>query len=65
MNDQKLDKEHSEKDNMIMEARCKVYSVRTFWRDKIFREQSRAGIIKKRSLQTIERNISINFHSRL
>ena len=52
MKDQKLDKEHSEKDNniMIMEARRKVYSVRTFWRDKIFREQSRAGIIIKKGV---------------
>ena len=50
MKDQEIDKEHSEKDNVIMEARRKVYSVRTFWRDKIFKEQSKAGIIVKKGV---------------
>ena len=44
MKDQELDKEHGEKYNVIMEARCKVYSVRIFGRDKIFREQTRLGL---------------------
>ena len=36
--------------DMAFEAKRRVVSIRTFWRDQIFREQSRAGIMIKRAV---------------
>lgn len=46
----KLENQKSQMEDVILEAKRKVISVRTFWRDKIFREQSRAGFIIKRAV---------------
>ena len=45
-----IKEQESEIDEVIQEAQRKVDSVRTFWRDKLFREQSRAGKIIKRAV---------------
>ena len=37
-------------EDVVLEAKRRVVSVRTFWRDQIFREQSRAGIMIKRAV---------------
>lgn len=34
----------------VSEAKRQIVSVRTFWKDQIFREQSRSGIIIKRAM---------------
>lgn len=44
-------------EDVILEAERKVISVQTFWRDKIFREQSRAGFIIKRAVCKISSDI--------
>ena len=46
----KIKEQESEIDDIIHEAQRKVDSVQTFWRDKLFREQSRAGRIVKRAV---------------
>ena len=48
----KIKEQESEIDKVIQEAQRKVVSVRTFWRDKIYQEQSRAGKIVKRAVCT-------------
>lgn len=39
-----------EMEDVVLEAKRRVVSVRTFWRDQIFREQSRAGTMIKRAV---------------
>ena len=46
----KLQDQQLEMEDVVLEAKRKVVSVRTFWRDQIFREQSRAGTIIKRAV---------------
>ena len=46
----KVQDQQSEMEGVILEAKRKVVSVRTFWRDQIFKEQSRAGIMIKRAV---------------
>ena len=47
---QKLEDQQLEMEDMVLEAKRRVVSIRTFWRDQIFREQSRAGIMIKRAV---------------
>ena len=44
----KIEEQQLEVEHLVMEAKIKVVSIRRFWRDKIFREQSRAVIMIKR-----------------
>ena len=46
----KLQEQQLELKDLASEAKRKVASIRTFWRDKILREQSRSGIIIKRAV---------------
>lgn len=46
----KLKDQQMEMEDKAFEAKRKVVSIRTFWRDQIFREQSRAGIMIKRAV---------------
>ena len=47
---QKIEDQQLEMEDMVLEAKRRVVSIRTFWRDQIFREQSRAGIMIKRAV---------------
>lgn len=46
----KLQDQQLEMEEVVSEAKRKIDSVRTFWRDQIFREQSRSGIIIERAV---------------
>ena len=46
----KLQDQQLEMEDMAFEAKRRVVSIRTLWRDQIFREQSRAGIMIKRAV---------------
>ena len=46
----KLKDQQSQMEDIISEAKREVGSIRTFWRDQIFREQTRAGVIVKRAI---------------
>ena len=39
-----------EMENVKFEANQKVKSIQSFWRDKLFREQTRGGILVKRAI---------------
>ena len=46
----KLQDQQLEMEDMAFETKRRIVSIRTFWRDQIFREQSGAGIMIKRAV---------------